>query len=340
MSRIWLNHWFSTAYHFVNLLKEDGHTIIATNLRDTCVYAQNADEFYLEPEIEGEQYLDWALSFCQTHRIDIFFPKRQLGLITKQQTRFKDIGVKVVCESDILRYELLQNKFKTMQFLKSCDLHGFQIPEMEVVTTVFDFVIAEDKLSKKYGDICMKYNIDEGGQSYKRIKERRPSLSRLRENNGLVYSYDYVLSCLETVRQFPELIVMPYLNGEELSVDCLDTGLEFVANVRHKCSNRVTKISCVDKLIDACRELQKILRLEMPYNVQFRYHNDVLYLLEINTRLAGGAWKASYVGHRFPNLAIDKLNQCVKPVIRLRDEVVLSNIEEAVILLEKKLSPV
>jgi carbamoylphosphate synthase large subunit len=44
-----------------------------------------------------------------------------------------------------------------------------------------------------------------------------------------------------------------------------------------------------------------------PFNVQFRYSdNCTLNLLEVNTRLSGGSWKAKELGYDFAKLTVDK----------------------------------
>ena len=77
--RVWVSHWFSTAYHLIESFKECGAYVIATNYRDTSVYKTNADEFYLEEEITNpEEYLAFCLGFCKEHSIDLFFPRKHL----------------------------------------------------------------------------------------------------------------------------------------------------------------------------------------------------------------------------------------------------------------------
>ena len=52
---IWFNHWFSTAYYFIEQAKALGNYVIATNQRDTCVYYK---EVYYETISDYQQALD------------------------------------------------------------------------------------------------------------------------------------------------------------------------------------------------------------------------------------------------------------------------------------------
>jgi hypothetical protein len=181
------------------------------------------------------------------------------------------------------------------------------IPDMELVNTRKEFEDAYDNMSKKHPRLCIKYNVDEGGQSYKLISERKPNIGRISENNGLVYTYDYICQCLDCVERFQDLIVMPYLNGVEISIDCLGLGDELLAIPGYKLNNRVTRLDLDESLIGIAKKIYNIVKLDMPFNIQLRYNNDKLYLLEINTRLSGGAWKDNYIGINFPYLAAKKL---------------------------------
>lgn len=332
--RIWINHWFSTAYYFVEMLKNNGYEVIGSNERDTCVYKTNVDEFYLEPKYDESTYVDYCLKFCINHKIDVFFIKRGMNVIINNLKKFDAINVKVICEQDKDKFFMLQDKFATMNYFKNKSY--INIPEMEIVTNVDEFIEAYNKLHTKYDKICIKYNQDEGGMSYKLISDRKPSLSRISENNGLVYSLSYVISCLSSEENFKPLIVMPYLEGTEISIDCLGLNNNLIAIPRYKLSNRVTKIDMDENLINLANNIYNDLKLDGPFNIQFRYSKNKLYLLEINTRLSGGSWKEQFVGCEFPVLCVKKFTNELKELPKIDFKTMeLSNLESI-----KKLSEI
>lgn len=331
--RIWINHWFSTAYYFVEMLKDYGYEVIGSNEKDTCVYKTNVDEFYLEPKYNENTYIDYCLNFCINHKINVFFVKRGMNLVVDNLKKFQDINVKVICEQDREKFFVLQDKFATMNYFKEKDY--INIPEMRIVTNVKEFVDAYNYLHAKYNFVCIKYNQDEGGMSYKLISDRKPSLNRISENNGLVYSLSYVIECLSSVETFKPLIVMPYLEGTEISIDCLGLNNELLAIPRYKLSNRVTKIDMDDNLIKLANKVYNDLKLDGPFNIQFRYSKNKLYLLEINTRLSGGSWKEKYIGCEFPVLCVKKFTNELKELPKINFKTMeLSNLEYIVKLNE------
>ena len=51
--RVWLNHWFSTAYNIINLIKNDTYFsfyVIGSNENEVSVLKAVCDEWYSEPD--------------------------------------------------------------------------------------------------------------------------------------------------------------------------------------------------------------------------------------------------------------------------------------------------
>ena len=84
--RVWFNHWFSTAYHLIHLIKDanpDKFTFVGSNKNDYAIYKRICDEWYIEPsDINETDYVDYCLNFCKQHQIDIFVPRRHLTSIS------------------------------------------------------------------------------------------------------------------------------------------------------------------------------------------------------------------------------------------------------------------
>ena len=69
MKRIWMNHWFSTAYNIVNLIKQDDpdFLVIGSNENFGSPIRTVCNEWYQEPTLKDEAYVDFCLEFCQKH---------------------------------------------------------------------------------------------------------------------------------------------------------------------------------------------------------------------------------------------------------------------------------
>lgn len=100
MARIWMNHWFSTAYSIIKLIRDavPDIEIIGSNERPYSPIMNVCDEWYQEPELKGEQYVSYCLDFCREHGIDLFMPRRGMVLISQYKDRFTDAGIKVMAD--------------------------------------------------------------------------------------------------------------------------------------------------------------------------------------------------------------------------------------------------
>ena len=307
MIRIWFNHWFSTAYSIIQLIKKDesDFQIIGSNEREQAVYKKVCDEWHIEPVLKDEEYVSYCLDFCEKNRIDIFAPRRKLVAISRHKDQFERIGVKVLVD-DYEAVNMLNRKDLAYKFFKE---NGIGIvPEYCSVTTADEFLHAYESLKEKHSSVCFKFVNDEGGNSFRRIVDHENAFSELRWRQGSRITIRKAYSALSEVERFGPVIVMPYLPGEEISVDCLKTKDGIIAVPRYKGTSRAERIKYDPEIIRYCQDFYSKVNLEMPCNIQFKFSGEVPYILEVNTRMSGGV-QMSYVGSgiNIPNIAINKL---------------------------------
>lgn len=307
--------WFSTAYHLINLIKqgakEDGLNIevIGTHHTSFMVYQQVCDEFYVTPaKVEEDAYVDWCLELCKKQHIDVVFPKRHLMFFAKRKAEFENLGIKVLVEDDYNLLALLEDKVKTAKFLNG-HTEICEVAPIRVVNNVEEFKAAYQELKEiTNGDtLCFKYAIGEGGTSYRKISDKPFTIKCLDFPQWLTVTYDQALEILGSVEQFKDLLVMPYLDGTEISIDCLNTKAGFIAIARYKIDGRLKKVSLEEDLIQRAKAFAELTRLKHPFNLQFRYHHGVLHLLEVNTRMSGGCYISCLSGANIPYLALRNL---------------------------------
>lgn len=336
--RVWFNHWFSTVYRLMELLKQGDETItfIGSSRTENAVYKTICNEFYTEPvDISDEKYSDWCVDFCKQHQIDVFIPRRGRVAICHNLYKFKDIGVKVMINDNAELLDMLESKIGTAHYFKKNNICA--VPEMYIVNTKDEFEIAYNKIKESNPNdrVCIKYNNDEGAVSFRVIDNVVETIKSLRTGQGLKLSYNTIISMLSEKEKFDDLIVMPYLNGPEFSVDSLMTHKGFIGITRSKVGSRGTEVYYDEKLYEISKKFAELSGLKMPYNLQVRFHNDVMYLLEVNTRMAGGTHKSCLTGINIPYLAYCELLDIdfdlpnIKEVKRL----LVSEIETPIILI-------
>ncbi|MCM1132849.1 MAG: ATP-grasp domain-containing protein [Ruminococcus flavefaciens] len=303
---IWFNHWFSTAYHIINYMREacGNVRIIGTNSNPDCVYKLVCDEWYSEPS-DGGFYVEHCLDFCKEHKIYVFVPHHNMREICKNSARFAEIGTKILGNTDKYDIDIINDKVKTYDYLNSCGLSEV-IPEYYSCKSVAEFESAVGNLQEKGYKACFKMSVDEGGISYHVIEEN-PGIS-IRSGSASHISYEKALQIVKTYSFSVSLLVMPYLSQPEISVDCLKTDSGLLMIPRYKLGGRVSEIRFDRQIMDITQSISEKFALEMPYNAQYRFYDGKPYLLEINPRMSGGIQlSCTGSGINLPAMALKKL---------------------------------
>jgi len=337
MVRVWFNHWFSTAYHLINLLKqgdEGKFYVIGSSKNELAIYLRACDEVY--PEQSGPEdraYVDWCLDFCRQHQVEVFVPRRGLNTIAAYREEFTAQGVQVLCGESPEVMELLDEKAKTYEFFQK---HGVDcVPSYRVANNYEEFQQAcAELLAEGAERVCYKLTRDEGALTFRVIDdslEDRTAFFKLpgqkvtrRAAESILSQYDYHIP----------LLVMPFLNGQEVSADCLMTKQGNIIIPRFKTNQRYSVVRLRDDIIDLCQEILQLLQVKAPMNIQFKLHGDKPYLLEINPRMSGGLQLSCLAaGVNIPNLAVNQLLGVHKEwSLTTRFEQRVANIETPIIL--------
>lgn len=309
--RIWFNHWFSTAYHLINLIRAgspDKFHFTGSNKNDYAIYKLACDEWYREPEkISAEDYVDFCLDFCREHAINIFVPRRNLTAIAQRLKDFELRGVKVLVGKDARLMKILDDKVATYEFIAAGGLEEI-IPPYRLAKSFDEFIQAQDALKTSTNRICYKLAEDEGALTFRVIDDSIEKISALHNMPNMKVTLDAARKILSRYDFKIPLIVMPYLGGQEISVDCLATPRENIVVPRFKTNHRYSEIKFDDAIIDAAEKILSLLKFDVPVNIQFRIHEKKFYLLEINPRMSGGLQLSCLgAGINIPDLAINQL---------------------------------
>lgn len=308
MVRVWFNHWFSTSYGLIEYMKSDTENkiyVIGSNKQFDSVIQKVCDEWYQDSLSDGEDYIKYCLDFCVEHKVDVFVPRRKMVEISLNKSRFAELGVKVLVD-DYEIISLLNDKAATYEYFNN--QKDLFIPDYEIVNSAEQFASAYKRLRRDYDQICVKFVRDEGAMSYRRIVEHADRFKRLRVYPGAEIEYETYVSTLNEVDTFDDLMVMPYLPGNEISVDCLNTDKGLIAIPRFKGNSRHEKIIFDEQIIHMTELIMNKIKLEYPCNIQFKMKDDKPYLLEINTRMSGGLQMSCLAEKiNIPNIALNKI---------------------------------
>ena len=307
MVRVWFNHWFSTVYQIIQLMRknQDDLYLIGSNEREQAVYQLLCNEWYQEPALHGPEYAEFCLDFCKQHHVDVFIPRRGMLEISRRKADFEAFGVRVMVD-DYDKIAPLNQKQDAYALMR--EWGAAPVPDFEIVTTAQGFAAAYQKLADQYDQVAFKFVHDEGGKSFRLIDNTRSGYASLFHKQTTRMTYSDALAALSERESFPKLMVMPYLPGAEISVDSLKTEDGIILLPRVKDATRVERMEYRSDILEMCRAFYEKCPLEMPCNIQFKYRKDVPYFLEVNTRMSGGIQMAcAATGVNIPNIALNKL---------------------------------
>lgn len=308
--RIWFNHWFSSAYFLINLIRNYDscrYYVLGSNENEHSVVKLACDEWYREDKRGSDDaYVQYCLRFCEEHNVDVFVPKRGLQSVCRSAQAFADIGTKLFVPDDNGLVEALSDKSQTYQLVRN--ICPECVPPYEVVDSAEKFGPALARMAAITDRICMKRVVDEGALSFRVIYDETPE-NRARYQNLRTYlSYEEAQQLIAGDDFDPPLMLMPYLLSPEVSVDCLATAQGVIAIPRFKLGGRMEEIRFDAGITGFCERILRGLSLTMPCNLQFRFLNERPYLLEINTRMSGGLQLSCLAsGVNIPGIAMNQL---------------------------------
>lgn len=319
MLRILMNNCGSQAVEIINLLHEDASIyVVYLSVSYNSFIGDVSDEFYIEsPEcatLSIEDYKDFLIDFCKENSIDLFIPFKRMEELSYYVADFTKNNIKIMLPSNVGLFRILNNKVLTYDMLKETEL----IPLYKVYNDNTKFGIFEylNELRSLDKIPCIKYVTDIASNSFRIVRSSYRTLDELDVKSNKIKSElmnsitDNDLYYMISHSSLPkDMMVMEYLEGCEVSCDCLSTKQGNIIIPRIKKSKDVQLINRDEKIITVCNSILDIIDYDTPCNIQFKMHNDSLKLLEINTRMSGGIMYASRAtGINLPLLAV---KQCL-----------------------------
>lgn len=333
---IYFNRWFSVAYHYMNLLRnnEDGIPvqIYATHPDIRHMSLQGADFAETEPALKGIEYVQFCVDFCRRNEIDVFIPRLHMLDIALHAAMFDAIGTKVLVCRDLDLLESIMDKGK---FYENVSEQGIMsIPDYHVVSTAEQFKNAYEDLVAKGHRVCFKPTETEGGLGFRIIDNTRDPLQELFGYVTPLITFDDAYRILASKETFPDLMVMELLEGYEYSIDCLadENGKLLVAVPRRKVGGRLRLMEHIPELEEIAARVAEVYKIPFNFNIQMKYNGDTPKLLEINPRMSGGLHMSCLSGINFPYLAVKSaLGGEVQPM-NFEGDVLASHLEQPMIM--------
>lgn len=267
--------------------------IIGTDVDPQAVGKYLCDDFYTLPlAINEEAYLSRLKSLCLSKHVNVIVPQNtaELLLLATNREVLTGLGVQVLI-SKYSAIEQANNKYKLLQLAR----------ELGIPTGTFSLCGDFESLSRAYYErrekgllTVVKPPCGNGSRGVRVLidEDRDRKLDFYTQKPSSLYC---TLNELHSIigDDFPELLIMDYLDGDEYTIDVLRTENQFIALPRKReiVRSGITFRASMEKneeIIEACRKLSEAMDLQYCFGFQFKKNNDgVPVLLECNPRVQG-----------------------------------------------------
>jgi carbamoyl-phosphate synthase large subunit len=280
-----------------------------------------ADVFYSVPVPENTEYIMVILSICEKESIDVIIPlvTRELPVFSAEKTTFSAKGINVcVLDKDIL--SLANNKYLLLSELAAKKI---SVPRYSLCNNIDQFETQSKCLDYPNQDICFKPTISNGSRGFRVISSNFDEFKNLfsEKPNNVYISYQTAFD-LFSKHDFPPLIIMEYLSGEEYSVDCLvnnGTVLYCIPRLRNRMNGGISIDATVirnEAVINLATKICEKLRLHGNIGIQFKFDkNNNPQILEINPRLQGSIVLCAAAGVNLPYYGVLLATNSKVPIV-------------------------
>lgn len=266
--------------------------IIGTDMNELSIGKYLCDDFHvIAPVRQQEQYLADIKAICVQKGVDILIPQNtaELPVLALRKEEFAQCGVQILV-SGFQAIETANNKYKLFQIAAENQL---PVASCTLVSDFHSLQEAASQLGWPHNRVVVKPPVANGSRGIRIIAEEmnRKRLFYEEKPNHLFTTMNELHAILGD--DFPELIVMEYLPGDEYTVDVFRAAGHFTAIPRKRLQIKsgITFAASLEKndfLIRYSRQLAEAVDLQFCFGFQYKLDKDNRpLLLESNPRVQG-----------------------------------------------------
>lgn len=276
----------------IRMLRNNGEReieIIGTDMDNQAIGRMLCDKFYKVHEGTSKEFIDDMISIIEKEKPDILFPESSnevLNLARNKEILEKN-GTKVLV-SDEEAIKTAENKYLMYEKLrKNTDI---ELPKYFNPKNLDEFLQYSKELGYPEKPVCFKPHVGKGSRGFRIIDDnisRKDLLLNYKPNSRYISMKEFV-EIFKNEQEFPNFVLMEYLDGKEMTSDSLCyKGEELLTTVKSVDQARwgvIVKGKLLNKP-KIVEQTQKILKqIKMSYNVNIQFINNKL--IEINPRVS------------------------------------------------------
>ena len=251
-------------------LKHDKkYKVIAYHNSQKKVRVKGLNDITIDDSIDNSEsdYVEFMLKQCIENNVKIFFVLKHRAWIMKQEEKFRDIGVNLICES-LETLNTVQSKRKTYECLRKSSLLRQYIPWYAKCSNGIDMT---ELLVNRRGSNNMVIKLDSNGnkQSYREIDDSRVDFDTLKEDRINKINTTEAVHIVATAEDVNDLILMDKLDGPVLKARC-------IKDKDGKLNVTWSKKSDVEykTIYDICENITNVLNIKFACTIHFMHKTE------------------------------------------------------------------
>lgn len=281
-----------TIYSLKNNYDKREIKVVGTDINAFAVGKYLCDDFFvIPPARDSHRYLTKMLDICVNKKVDVILPQNtsELAILSENIALFENKGIKV-CISKKNAILNANNKYLIFETAKQL---GIPVAESFLASTFNELKESAVKLGWPNKKVVVKPPVSNGSRGVRIISENLDRKKAFYEEkpSSLNTTLDELHSVLG--EEFPELIVMEYLPGDEYTVDVFRDNDHLISIPRKRVMIRsgITFAAILERnesIIKYSNLLAEAINLQYCFGFQFKMSemNEPL-LLESNPRIQG-----------------------------------------------------
>ncbi len=301
----------------IRCLKNNGERNIKVIGGDMCNDPTNkflVDKFYNIPAVNDPKFVDVVIDVCKKESVDILLPQisAELPCYLKVLSLFKEIGTKVsmTCSETV---NIANNKLKLYFYMKE---RGIPTPDFYKVASIDKFEKTLTMLGYPNKNVCIKMPELSGSRGIRIIDSKfsKYDLFVHQKPSSIIVTKQYMLETLSEAKEFPEILLMEYMPGDEYTIGLLaENGrVKYIAGRRSPVMlMSIAQESVVeknDRAYQIATQVVDALRLDGNIGMDFMFDAyGKVQLMDINPRIDATVSLFAVAGLNLPYLRIKQL---------------------------------
>ncbi|MFX1253983.1 MAG: ATP-grasp domain-containing protein [Promethearchaeota archaeon] len=283
----------STLIKMLKSVKEREMSIVGTDMDSEAIGRFLVDKFHQTPPAISSDFIPKIKEICQKEKVDVILPESSVQVLkfAEEKKNFEDMGV-IVIVSDPEPIKLSNNKYLMYEALKKTDL---PLPVYSWPKNLSEFCDTAEKMGYPDEPLCFKPHEAKGSRGFRIIDEkisRKDLLLNYKPNSRYMSMNDFI-SIFEKEEEFPNLLLMEYVEGQEITTDCIclngEALLTSVKSVEQARWGVIVRGELLNEP-EAIEQTKTILKeIPLSYNVNLQFikdKNGTSRLIEINPRVS------------------------------------------------------